>query len=84
MPSVLPVDGIVVDELRVCLVDELRRAEGMVLALLPKLLASDVAQLVVDRGEHIVERASIAISGTGKQGSDIPRGVLRGHNGAAV
>jgi hypothetical protein len=56
----------------------------MVLALLPKLLASDVAQLVVDRGEHIVERASIAISGTGKQGSDIPRGVLRGHNGAAV
>ena len=60
MRAVLPVDAPLIDQLYVRLVDQGRRLQRAVAALVGEMAAGDDVQLVVDERDELVERRSIA------------------------
>ena len=62
MPAVLPVDWIPTEEAQAQLVDQLRRLKADARSLAGQITGRHAVQLVVDEGQHVLERVGLAVA----------------------
>ena len=74
--AVLPPWRLLVDQLQICLINQRRRLQRMVPALVPQIVARQPAQLALDQGYQLIESLLIAVAPTGQE---LGYGCLRFH-----
>ena len=60
--TVLPVNVFLINEPKVCLIDQRGRLQSVIGNLLPHAINRDMSQFLIDEWQHLVERGFIAVA----------------------